>query len=102
VAFPLVLLMGWVSSPPYFCAHTETVADVANECIMQGAQPPPHQLDHITDTVLQSELMPGPPKTPAVTPVLPPIMTLQPGQQPLGRFEVYIDDFAGIAQGGAK
>ena len=102
VAFPLVLPMGWVSSPPYFCAHTETVADVANERIMQGAQPPPHQLDRIADTVLQSELTPGPPETPAATPVPPPIMTLQPGRRPLGRFEVYIDDFCGIAQGGAK
>lgn len=36
VAFPLILPMGWVSLPPYFCAHTETVADVANECIMQS------------------------------------------------------------------
>ena len=31
VAFPLVLPMGWKESPPYFCAFTETIADVANE-----------------------------------------------------------------------
>ena len=30
VAFPLVLPMGWVESPPQFCAVTETVADLAN------------------------------------------------------------------------
>jgi hypothetical protein len=30
VAFPLVLPMGWVASPPYFCALTETAADLAN------------------------------------------------------------------------
>lgn len=30
VAFPLVLPMGWVSSPPYFCAFTESIADLAN------------------------------------------------------------------------
>jgi hypothetical protein len=30
VAFPLVLPMGWVSSPPFFCALTESAADLAN------------------------------------------------------------------------
>lgn len=30
VAFPLSLPMGWTESPPYFCAFTETVADLAN------------------------------------------------------------------------
>ena len=29
-AFPLVLPMGWVKSPPAICAGTETVADLAN------------------------------------------------------------------------
>ena len=29
VAFPLVILIGWVESPPQFCAITETVADLA-------------------------------------------------------------------------
>jgi hypothetical protein len=102
VAFPLVLPMGWVSSPPYFCAHTETVADVANERIMQGAKPPPHRLDRIADTVMQSESTPGPLAMSQATPVPPPVTTVQPGRRPLGRFEVYIDDFCGVAQGGAK
>jgi hypothetical protein len=30
---PSLLQMGWVESPPYFCAATETVWDVANEYI---------------------------------------------------------------------
>lgn len=30
VAIPLSLPMGWVESPPWFCALTETIADVAN------------------------------------------------------------------------
>ena len=33
VAFPLVLLMGWVESPPQFCAVMETVADLANTAL---------------------------------------------------------------------
>ena len=47
VAFPLVLLMGWVESPPQFCAVTETVADLTNTALRE--QTPclrtPHQLD---------------------------------------------------------
>lgn len=39
VAFPLALPMGWVSSPPCFCSAAETVANVANERIMQGHRP---------------------------------------------------------------
>ena len=30
VAFPLVLPMGWVGSPPFFCALTKTSTDLAN------------------------------------------------------------------------
>ena len=46
VAFPLVLPMGWVESPPQFCAVTETVADLASTALRE--QTPrlrmPHQL----------------------------------------------------------
>lgn len=30
VAFPLTLPMGWKASPPFFCALTETIMDLAN------------------------------------------------------------------------
>ena len=33
VAFPLVLPMVWVESPPQFCAVTETVADLAKKAL---------------------------------------------------------------------
>ena len=33
VAFPLVLSMGWVESPPQFCSVTETMADLANAAL---------------------------------------------------------------------
>ena len=33
VASPLVLPMGWVESPPNFCAVIETVADLANTAL---------------------------------------------------------------------
>ena len=76
VAFPLVLPMGWVSSPPYFCAHTETVADVTNERIMQGARPHPHRLDRIADTTPPSNLASGLSGVTDAMPVPPPITTL--------------------------
>ena len=30
IAFPLALPMGWIESPPYFTAATETICDLAN------------------------------------------------------------------------
>jgi hypothetical protein len=30
VAFPMILPMGWVDSPNFLCAVTETIADLAN------------------------------------------------------------------------
>ena len=35
VAFPLVITMGWVESPPQFCSVTETVADLANTALRE-------------------------------------------------------------------
>jgi hypothetical protein len=39
VALPLTLPMGWVTTPPYFCAATETVADLANSILNNIDQP---------------------------------------------------------------
>jgi len=51
VGFPLVLPMGWVDSPPYLCAITETVADLTNARLAVGdlAQDA-HRLDDVADT----------------------------------------------------
>jgi hypothetical protein len=50
VAFPLVLPMGWVESPPLFCAATKTIADLANASIQQGHQTQPHRLRNLANT----------------------------------------------------
>jgi hypothetical protein len=51
VAFPLVLPMGWVSSPPYFCALTETAADLANTLLRNPFHVPmTHRLSTRADT----------------------------------------------------
>jgi hypothetical protein len=49
VALPLVLPMGWVSSPPFFCALTKTAADSANTRLRYHWSPPPHPLSHIAN-----------------------------------------------------
>ena len=45
---PLVLPMGWVNSPPTFCAATETSADLENARIQEKEDPPPHTFDALT------------------------------------------------------
>ena len=52
VEFPLVLPMGWVESPPQFCAVTETVADLANTALREKTQRlrTPHQLDQVSES----------------------------------------------------
>ena len=49
IAIPLVLPMGWVESPPTFCAVTETVADIANWRLPRWYAPP-HRLEKFADT----------------------------------------------------
>ena len=41
VAVPLVLTMGWKNSPPAFSTVTETIADLCNEKLRAGVEPPP-------------------------------------------------------------
>ena len=44
---PTSLQMGWVESPPYFCAASETARNVAVEYIETPAGSlPPHRLEH--------------------------------------------------------
>ena len=57
VAFPLVLPMGWCESPPYFCALTETIADLTNDRIAAHWDPPPHPLEDLAST--QPAPLPG-------------------------------------------
>ena len=38
IAVPLSLPMGWAQSPPYFCAYTETAADLINAALQESAR----------------------------------------------------------------
>jgi len=84
IALPLSLPMGWNQSPPFFCAYTETVADMANSYTPQEDHPLLAQTQlhheepqpfHSTAFVLGKASMP-----------------------PLQYIDVYLDDFITIAQ----
>eukprot|EP00536_Pseudo-nitzschia_multiseries_P018339 jgi/Psemu1/55134/gm1.55134_g len=94
--------MGWKSSPPNFCAFTETIADLANATLSTGlaaARRTPHRLD------IPSEETPDaspastartattPPEAPAAT------QSTTPCKKPVQYWDVYVDDFCGLAQG---
>lgn len=49
VAVPLVLTMGWINSPPTFCALSETACDIANSRLYRR-HAPIHRLEHLAET----------------------------------------------------
>jgi len=92
VTLPLSLPMGWSHSPPYFCAFTESVADVANLTLRMGLLLPPHPLEATSQghdvphhTLFSPSVMHSP--TPSTS------------LHPLNVADVYIDDLIGLAQG---
>ena len=104
VGFPLVLPMGWVSSPPYFCAATETVADLANATAATAHDPSPHRLDAVSETAVPYRAPTPTEVSSDVAVPLPP-----PGgdcrhrrRQPLSHNDVYVDDFLSAVQGNPK
>lgn len=128
VALPLVLPMGWVASPPYFCAVTETVADLANHLLASPPRLPPHPLSFAADypsdpapvprtKTAQLPVCPTAPVPLLPVPVSPEHLHLRRTQiprtpfthrtpfhphmppKPLAYVDVYMDDFLGLAQG---
>ena len=92
LALPLVLPMGWAESPPFFCAVTETVADLANQW-PASSHPLPHPLEEVSQT---------PPPDDAATPAAPcapapPV--LRPFTKPVRHTDVFVDDFILSCQG---
>jgi hypothetical protein len=91
VAIPLALPMGWVESPPYFCAVTETIADLANSRLSRN-QVPWHRLE-------QQAIRPAS----ATVPIPPTPDKYRPSHRmrtkPVGSIDVFVDDFLGLVQG---
>ena len=107
VAIPLRAPMGWTWSPPYFCAATETVADIANNNIKKWRNPPPHRLDLVADSPPSADNLP--PLVPSRD--LPPALDTPIDRDPalavknrriLAEVDVFVDDFLGVAQGNLK
>ena len=79
---PTSLQMGWVETPPFFCAASETARDVAHDyCETELGSLPPHKFTHyVTGNHAYAEL---------------------PETDPTGRpfrylLEVYVDDFVSL------
>jgi hypothetical protein len=112
VAFPLVLPMGWKNSPPFFCAVTETIADVTNARNLRHEHPPLHPLDQLTNMLPPADDNPsadsaGTHQNSDSAPVPiptghPPRSATHPARRPLGKFDIYVDDFLGVGQGSTK
>lgn len=91
VALPLILPMGWLSSPQYLCAVTETIADMANHrfeanTLHQGL----HRLDSLADTKPE----PQPKSEPMETGIPPPtVRSRGPRHEHLNMVDVFMDDF---------
>jgi hypothetical protein len=102
LALPLVLPMGWTESPPYFCVATETVADMANKRAINRWVAPAHRLDDVADTPPPVE--PFTPLGPSSTALdIPPtIPRAQWRKRILSKFDVFVDDLVGTAQGSAQ
>jgi len=106
--------MGWVESPPAFCAVTETIADLANRRIHRK-HAPLHRLDQISETptakeslaaLLDDETQRGTTIQPAPIATTPPpsdrsiANNCRPDR--LAYFDIYVDDFIGLMQGSAR
>jgi hypothetical protein len=102
LALPLVLPMGWTESPPYFCAATETVADITNRRLANHWRAPPHRLESLANT---PPTEPFDVDTPIALPVHAPLPTsTRPTnrltrKRPLQKVDVFVDDFVGLCQG---
>lgn len=103
VAFPMVLPMGWVNSPPYFSAATETAADLMNRRLQRNHDEPPHRLE---DIAIHPEPTSDPvPPIAAPTPITLTVPATTPHEphykRPMKYADIYVDDFIAAVQGSA-
>jgi hypothetical protein len=92
--------------PPYCCAITETIANIANHRILKWQHPGPHKLDRLVSSppsVEPSTISPDYSALPATAApeALPPKRDplLPQRQRILAAIDVFVDDFIGAAQG---
>jgi hypothetical protein len=105
VGFPLALPMGWTESPKIFTAATETVADMTNASLKSGDRFPAHHLDTISETPPPPATLPPKSTSSLETPSLPPRSRRSDAPHygpPLSLWDVYVNDFLGLVQGGRR
>ena len=103
VGIPMALPMGWKESPPHFSVATETIVDLANSAIVNPhVQPGVHRLDVISETPPTGEAAAGEPALGGPSPLPTSSVRARPRtHRPLEYWDVYVDDFIGLAQGNA-
>jgi hypothetical protein len=108
VAFPMKLPMGWTESPPWFCAATETIVDVANDYCGTSWDPPSHRLEGIASSTPTDPPTAGvihepeyvPRQEPELIDKLPPKRRRKRRRtQPCLHLDVFVDDELAVAQG---
>jgi hypothetical protein len=101
IALPLVLPMGWAESPPYFCAATETVADLANSRLQDPSHvPDEHHLDDLAHATQAENAVPtthAPLGAVAVPTERDPCLQ-HSSTTPLQYVDIFVDDFLSAAQ----
>jgi hypothetical protein len=108
LALPLVLPMGWTKSPPYFCAATETVTDVANRQLANHWRHPPHRLEAVAHTPPEPEPTADKPSG-TTSPTIHPSPTAVSSwptnrctwKRPIKKVDIVVDDFVAVGQGDA-
>jgi hypothetical protein len=104
--FPLALPMGWVNSPPYFTAATETITDLANAALATDTKFQQHRLGATSETMPVSaagqDLPISPSLSPTVVTAVPEDRVQQYSRRPVAAHDVYVDDFLSLVQGGKR
>jgi hypothetical protein len=96
VAFPMILPMGWVDSPNFLCAVTETIADLANARFASNNMTTTiHRLNDTACTPPDEE-----PRIATTFHGIPPPTTRSQGplKLPLNFTDMYMDDFLVASQ----
>jgi hypothetical protein len=100
IGFPVVLQMVRKEPPLVFSSATETVNDLANDQIQQGIKQPPHRLEiqakscrnaTTNKCVEQQETL-----------KYKGAWAHEHWHKPVGKWDVYVDNFTGLVQGNAK
>lgn len=98
VAFPLALPMGWVESPPYFTALTETACDLANDALRTRSQTRPHSTAHRLETVAATPPPDAIPEEKGASSHHTRLREHRHARPPVAAVDVYVDDFLLLAQ----